>query len=114
VATLHSGGLQLPGTFSNQFLAHLQVAAAGRFNEGKGFFLTTTGTDADGAEITHCHWLHPSIPLSFRYDVRDGSDNRVAPVMLDHKEIDNIAEAMELPNGVRGNDGVWWPFAEPL
>jgi hypothetical protein len=114
VATLHSGGLQLPGTFSNQFLAHLQVAAAARFREGKGFFLTTTGTDADGAEVTHCHWLHPSIPLTFRYDVRDGSDNRVAPVMLDHKEIDNIAEAMELPNGVRGNDGVWWPFAEPL
>jgi hypothetical protein len=46
--------------------------------------------------------------------VQDGSNNRVAPVMLDHKEIDNIAEAMELPNGVRGNDGVWWPFAEPL
>src|SRR5262245_6583860 len=114
VATLYSGGQQLPGTFTNHFLAHLQVAAAGRFAHGKGFFLTTTGQDAAGAEITYCHWLHPGIPLSFHYDVRDESGSRVAPVRLDQKEVESIADAMELPTGVRGSDAVWWPFAEPL
>ena len=113
MATLHSGGQPLPGTFTNHFLAHLQVAAAARFGAGTGFFLTTTYND-DGAEVTVSHWLHPSNPVSFSYDVSDDSGNRLAPVALDHKEIDVIATAMDSPNGVRGSDGVWWPFAEHL
>ena len=73
-----------------------------------------TGQSSDGTEMTWSNWLHPGIPLSFHYDVRDDSDNRVAPVKLDHDEINAITTAMDQPNGVRGNDGVWWPFSEPL
>ncbi len=114
MATIHSGGQPLPVTFTNHFLAHLQAATAARFGAGKGFFLTTTAPDSDGTETTYCHWLHPSIPLSFHYDVRDDSDNRVAPVQLNHKEIEAITEAMEQPYGVRGTDALWLPFAERL
>lgn len=114
MATLSSGGQPIPGTFTNHFLAHLQVAAANRFNEGKGFFLTVTDLDPEGREVTFCHWLHPSSPLAFHYDIRDDEGNRLAPVRLDHKKIDTIADEMELPHGVRGNDLVWWPFHEPL
>jgi hypothetical protein len=114
VATVHSGGQPVPGAFSNHFLAHLQAATTGRFAAGKGFFLTTTAQGEDGAEVTVSHWLHPSIPVSFSYDVTDNGGSRVAPVALDHKEIDALTAAMDSPNGVRGSDGVWWPFAEHL
>ena len=114
MATLHCVGQPLPIGFTNHFLAHLQVATAARFGQGKGFFLTMTGQNSDGTEITWSNWLHPGIPLSFHYDVRDDSDNRVAPVKLDPDEINAITTAMDQPNGVRGNDGVWWPFSEPL
>jgi hypothetical protein len=114
VATVHVGGQPLAGTFTNHFVAHLQVATAARFGAGKGFFLTTTEAGSDGAESTVSHWLHPALPVSFSFDVVDGSGERVAPVTLDREEIDEIAAAMDTPNGVRGSDGVWWPFAEHL
>jgi len=114
VATVHVGGQPLPGTFTNHFLAHLQVAAAARFGTGRGFFLTTSEPGSDGAEATVSHWLHPALPISFSFDVTEGSGERVAPVTLDHEEIQEITEAMDTPNGVRGSDGVWWPFAERL
>jgi hypothetical protein len=112
VATLHSGGQPIPGTFTNHFVAHLQAAVAARFATGKGFFLTTTGQGEGGAEVTTSHWLHPGIPLTFGYDVSGDDGAKVAPVALDHKEIDALTAAMDQPNGVRGSDGVWWPFAE--
>ncbi len=114
MATLHSGGHPLPIGFTNQFLAHLQVATAARFAQGKGFFLTATGEDSGGTEVTWSVWLHPSIPLSFHYDVRDDASDRVAPVKLSPDEVEVITRAMDQPNGVRGNDGVWWPFAEQI
>lgn len=118
MATLHAGGQQLPGTFTNSFLAHLQVATAGRFGAGKGFFLTTTVADTDGdrggTEATFSHWLHPGNALTFAYDVTDESGDRLGPVKLDHKKVDAISAEMDQPNGVRGNDGIWWPFAEGL
>ncbi|KUI35696.1 hypothetical protein [Mycobacterium sp. GA-2829] len=112
MATLHVGGQPLPGTFTNHFLAHLQVAAAARFAAGKGFFLTTAQRGEDGVEQTVSHWLHPSVPLGFGYDVTDDGGAHVAPVTLDHTEIEEITAAMDSPNGVRGSDGLWWPFAE--
>lgn len=114
VATVHVGGQPLAGSFTNQFLAHLQVAAAARFGAGKGFILTTTESGADGAEATVSHWLHPALAVSFSFDVVDESGQRVAPVALDRGQIDEITAAMDTPNGVRGSDGVWWPFAEHL
>jgi hypothetical protein len=113
VASIHVGGHPLPATFSNHFLAHLQAATATRFGAGKGYFLTTTEAGADG-EATVSHWLYPGVPVSFSYDVTDSSGERVTPVELDSREIDDLSAAMDTPNGVRGTDGVWWPFAEHL
>lgn len=112
MATVHSGGQPIPGTFTNHFVAHLQAAVAARFATGKGFFLTMTGQGEDGAEVTTSHWLHPGIPLAFSYDVSGEDGAKVAPVALNHKEIEALTAAMDQPNGVRGSDGVWWPFAE--
>jgi hypothetical protein len=114
VATVQSGGQTIPATFTNHFVAHLQVATAKRFGAGKGFFLTTTQSGDDGAEATVSHWLHPSVPVSFTYDVTDGAGELVAPVALEDKRIDAITEAMDQPTGVRGTASVWWPFAEQL
>lgn len=114
MATVHVGGQPLPGTFTNHFLAHLQVATVARFAAGKGFFLTTTEVGDDGAERTVSHWLHPGFPVSFAFDITDGSGARVAPEALQDNEIEEIAAAMDTPNGVRGSEGLWWPFAEQL
>jgi hypothetical protein len=112
VATLHLGGQPLPGTFTNHFLAHLQAATAARFASGRGFFLTTAQAGEDGAELTVSHWIHPGQPLAFGYDVADGSGGRVAPEALHDNEIEEISAAMDTPYGVRGSDGLWWPFTE--
>lgn len=112
MATLHVGGQPLPGSFTNRFLAHLQAATTARFASGKGFFLTTAHTGEDGAEQTVSHWIHPGLPVSFSYDVTDGSGGRVAPEALQNNEIEEIAAAMDTPYGVRGSDGLWWPFTE--
>ncbi|TFV57366.1 hypothetical protein E4P42_15830 [Mycobacterium sp. PS03-16] len=113
MATVQVGGQQLPGTFTNHFLAHLQVAAAARFAAGKGFFLTTTQSDGNG-ERTVSHWLHPGLPVSFGFDIADGDGGRLSPVAVDTAEVDELTAAMDTPYGVRGSDGVWWPFAEHL
>lgn len=113
MASIHVGGHALPGTFSNHFLAHLQVATAARFGAGKGFYLTTTEAGDDG-ETTVSHWLYPGVPVSFSYDVTDSSGEHVAPVELDRGAIDDLSAAMDTPNGVRGSDGLWWPFTEKL
>lgn len=114
MATLHYGGKSLGLDFTNHFLAHLQVATHQRFGQGRGFFLVGTSSDPDGKEVTFSHWLDPSIPLTFVFDVRDDSDQRVPPIKLDHKEIDAILEAMDVPTGVRGTESVWLPFTESL
>jgi hypothetical protein len=114
VGQLHIDGQPVEGTFSNDFLAHLQVATAARFHAGKGYFLTTTAPDDERTEVTRSHWLHPTIPVRFVFDVRDDSGNRVAPVTLDHTQIDALAESMDQPNGVRADAAVWWPFHEAI
>jgi hypothetical protein len=114
VATIHYGGDQLPLTFTNHFLAHLQMAVHQRFGQERGFFLTGTVSDADGVERTCSHWFHPGVPLAFTYDVVDDAGSRVPPIKLDHNEIDVILEAMGRPEGVRSTDSLWLPFAEDL
>lgn len=114
MATVHVGGQPLPGTFTNHFVAHLQAATGARFAAGKGFFLTTTEVGDDGTERTVSHWLHPSLSVAFGYDVTDEAGTRVAPEALQDSEIDEITAAMDTPYGVRGSDGLWWPFAEDL
>jgi predicted nuclease with RNAse H fold len=114
LATLRCGQHVLPLTFTNHFLAHLQVAVHRRFERGGGFFLTGTYPDSDGNEVTVSHWLHPSTALVFTYDVRDDNDDRIAPVGLDHKEIDAILEAMDRPVGVRTTGEVWLTFRDKL
>jgi hypothetical protein len=114
VATLHYGGESLPLTFTNHFLAHLQVATYQRFGEGRGFFLTGTCPDSGGTEVTFSQWVCPGVPLSFSYDVRDESGNHVPPIKLDHKEIGVILEAMNRPEGVRASEALWLPFADQV
>jgi len=113
LATLRWDQNELPLNFSNEFLAHLQVAAHKRFGrDGRGFFLTWTYGDPDGKEVTVSRWLHPGSSLEFTYDVRDDSDNRLPPVVLDHGEIDGMLEAMERPVGVRATTEVWLTFTD--
>jgi hypothetical protein len=115
LATLRCGDHEVPLKFSNQFLAHLQVAAHKRFvHGGGGFFLTWTYTDSDGNEVTVSQWLHPSVPLQFVFDVRDDSNERMPPVELDHNEIDAMTDAMARPVGVKATDEVWLSFTERL
>ena len=115
MATLRCGQQELPPTFSNEFLAHLQVAVHERFGRGGGgFFLTGTYADSDGTERTVSYWLASNIPLEFSYDVRDDSGDRLPPVLLDHGEVEGMLEAMERPAGVHATSDVWLAFAERL
>ncbi len=111
MARLRCGDHELPLTFTNHFLAHLQVAVHRRFAKSDGFFLTGT-YENDGEQITVSHWLHQSIPLAFIYDVHDDSGSPIPPIELDHKEIDDILDAMERPVGVRSTSDVWLTFRE--
>jgi hypothetical protein len=114
VATLHCGDRELPLTFTNESLAHLQAAVHRRFRMAGGFFLTGTYTDDDGNDVTVSHWLHPTAQLSFHYDVRDDGGDRISPVELDYERVDAILDAMARPVGVRDDSDVWLSFREKL
>lgn len=114
MATLRCADRELPLKFSNHFLAHLQVAVHRRFKKAGGFFLTGTVTNAAGEEVTVSHWLDRSTALSFEYDIRDDSGDRIAPVELDPKEIDAIMDAMDRPGGVHDTGDVWVTFRDKL
>lgn len=114
MATLRCGDRELPLQFTNHFLAHLQAAVHRRFTKSGGFFLTGTYRNDDGNDVTVSHWVHPLTALEFQYDVRDDSGERLAPVELDHKEIDSILDAMSRPLGVHDTGEVWVTFREKL
>jgi hypothetical protein len=114
LATLRCGDKELPLTFTNHFLAHLQAAVHRRFKKSGGFFLTGTYTNSDGREVTVSHWVHPSEALTFEYDVRDEAGDRVPPIELDFKEVDEILDAMARPVGVHDTSDVWVTFREKL
>lgn len=114
MATLVCDDRELPLQFTNHFLAHLQVAVFRRFKKSGGFFLTGTYQNDDGREVTVSHWVHPHSQLQFCYDVRDDSGERVAPVELDHKEIEAILDAMDRPLGVHDTGDVWVTFRDKL
>jgi hypothetical protein len=114
LATLSCGDRELPLTFTNHFLAHLQTAMHRHFKKAGGFFLTGTYKDADGKDVTTSHWVHPAESLVFQYDVRDKNGDRLPPVELDHKEIDSILEAMDRPAGVHDTGDVWVTFRDKL
>ena len=115
MATLRCDQQELPLEFSNEFLAHLQVAVQRRFVRGGcGFFLTWTYVESDKKEVTVSRWLPPGTSLEFIYDVRDDSGERVPPVVLDHGQIEAMLEAMERPVGVRATSDVWLSFTERL
>lgn len=114
MATLRCGEKELPFTFTNKSLAHLQVAVHRRFKKAGGFFLTGTYTDSDGNDITASVWIHPSAALTFEYDVRDDEGQRVPPVELDFDRVDAILDAMARPVGVHDGSDVWLSFREKL
>jgi len=114
LATLRCGERELPLKFTNHFLAHLQVAVHRRFERPGGFFLTGTYTNGDGKDVTVSHWLDRTASLSFEYDVRDDSGDRVPPVELNPKEIDAILDAMDRPVGVHDAGDVWVMLREKL
>lgn len=114
MATLRCGEHELPLTFTNHFLAHLQAATQRRFNKtGAGFFLTGTN-ESGGKPVTISQWVHPSTPLAFVYDVRDDDNQSIPPVELERKEIEHILEAMDQPVGVHDTSEVWLPFREKI
>jgi len=114
LATLRCGEQDLPLTFTNEFLAHLQVAVHRRFARAGGFFVTGTYPHDDGPEVTASHWLSPTTPLVFTYDVRDDSGERVPPVGLDHNEIEAMLEAMDRPVGIHLTSEVWLTFRDKV
>ncbi len=114
MATLRCGEQDLPLTFTNEFLAHLQVAVHRRFAHAGGFFLTGTFPRDDGHEATVSYWLSPTTPLVFTYDARDDSGERIPPVGLDREEIEAILEAMDRPVGVHLTSEVWLTFRDEV
>jgi hypothetical protein len=114
LATLRLGENELPLTFTNRFLAHLQVAVHRRFKKTGGFFLTGTYPDADGKDVTVSYWVHPASPLTFEYDVRGDDGERLPPVELDFGVVDEILDAMARPVGVHDTGDVWLAFREKL
>jgi hypothetical protein len=113
LATLRCGEMELPFTFTNESLAHLQVAVHRRFKKAGGFFLTGTYT-ADGKDVTASHWIHPAAALAFEYDVRGDDGERLPPVELDFARVDAILDAMARPVGVHDGSDVWLSFREKL
>jgi hypothetical protein len=114
LATLRCGEQNLPLTFTNEFLAHLQVAVHRRFAQAGGFFLTGTYPDGNGNQVTVSHWLNAATPLVFTYDARDESGELIPPVGLDHNEINAMLEAMDRPVGVHLTSEVWLTFRDKL
>ncbi|MCW2650014.1 MAG: hypothetical protein JWR32_990 [Mycobacterium sp.] len=112
MATLRCGEQDLPLTFTNEFLAHLQVAVHRRFAHAGGFFLTGTYPDADGKQITASFWVNPTTPLVFTYDPRDDSGELMPPVGLEHQEIESMLEAMDRPVGIHMTSEVWLTFRD--
>lgn len=82
----------------NEFVAHLQAAAFRRLSAGEGFYLTgvtSDGATPDGAARSHVvsHWIHPGIPLQFRYTV-------IETITLDDAKVDEFLGYMEGPLGM--------------
>jgi hypothetical protein len=114
LATLRRGDEELPLTFTNHFLAHLQVAVHRRFKKAGGFFLTGTYADGDGKDVTVSYWVDPTTALAFEYDVTDENGERMTPVELDFGEVDAIMDAMARPVGVHHAGDLWVAFREKL
>jgi hypothetical protein len=114
MATLRCADRELPLTFTNHFLAHLQVAVHRRFKKAGGFFLTGTITNGDGKDVTVSHWVNRFTPLEFEYDICDDNGDRIAPVELDPKKTDAILDAMDRPGGVHDAGDVWVTFRDKL
>jgi hypothetical protein len=114
LAKLRCGDRELPLTFTNETLAHLQAAVHRRFRMAGGFFLTGTYTDDNGNDITTSHWLHPSAPLAFEYDVSGDDGQRIPPIELDFQRVDAIVDAMARPVGVHDDSDVWVTFREKI
>ncbi len=89
------------GQQGNQYLALLQVATAQRFSTGEGYFFTASGTVTDDEPVHIAIWLHPSIPLRFVYDLKDDTDNRIPPVLVEDALVDALLAQMGSPAGVR-------------
>ncbi|BCP04617.1 hypothetical protein [Mycobacterium paraintracellulare] len=85
---------------NHYLLAHLQVATARRFAEGRGFFLTLSGHDDDGRESSVSYWLHPSIPLLFAYDTENDEGDRPEQIVINAEHVESFLSVMDHPLGV--------------
>jgi hypothetical protein len=92
--------VQLKFAGDNIFLAHLQAATNRRFAEGRGYFLTMSGTGDDGRELRVSYWMHPSIPFLFSYDAEDVTGESTQPVEVNDDNVDALVEVMDRPLGV--------------
>ena len=84
----------------NQVLAHLQAATNRRFAEGRGYFLTMSGTGDDGRELRVSYWMRPGIPLLFSYDAEEITGEPAQPVEVTDDTVDVLVEVMDRPLGV--------------
>jgi hypothetical protein len=118
MATLFYGPLPtvINITGGNDFLAALQVATVRRFVEtGRGFALTLGGTSDDGERAVASHWLHPAIPMTFKYDAEDEYGEQPKTVIVHDDTVEALLEVMDRPLGVLwgfSQDGPYLPFAD--
>jgi len=60
----------------DRVLAHLELAIAAKFRRGESFALTLTGNELPAGQGQRAFWMHPSVPLQFKYD----ADRRSIPL----------------------------------
>jgi hypothetical protein len=109
MSTLFYGPQQVALNFQggNHFLANLQVATIRRFDDtGRGYSLTLAGESDNGERITNSYWLHPSIPMVFKYDTVDVTGEPPKTVTVREDDVQILLEAMDRYLGVL------WGFSE--
>lgn len=109
MATLVYNGVHFKG-LGHADVSYIQVVAAKRFREGKGFSVGVFGTKNSGEVVKHFLWLHPSIPTEFIY----GNESTFE---IDPETVDLYLEMAETPVGIFIGNAMSrsdLPFAYPV
>ncbi|MGM7697135.1 DUF7882 family protein [Microbacterium sp. A84] len=68
---IHYGGLGEPIHIEDRALSHLKIVIATKLRRQESFTLSWVHSDGD-PEGRSTIWFHPSIPLRFVFDAKDG------------------------------------------
>ncbi len=90
----------------NSTLAYINAVADSLFRDGKGFHLALFGTKDNGDPARNIIWMHPSIPVQYRYDSTD-------IVQLNGEMFEVYLDSAKLPGGVSiGGEPLPYSFEE--